>query len=118
MIVPSDDDSSVGGSEKKGRIIFDAIACPQDIAYPTDLKLLNQSREISEDLIDRLDTNLLHDKKPRIYRKVSRKRYLKTARKKKKSKKEIRNSVRIQLRYFKRNINSIHQPHVRPIVRE
>jgi len=27
-------------------------ACPQDISYPTDLNLLNDSREKAEDLID------------------------------------------------------------------
>lgn len=106
--IDPEDDSLSGGSANKGRIIFDATACPQDIAYPTDLNLLGEAREISENLIDQLYTNLLHDKKPRTYRKVARKRYLKTAQKKKKSKKEIRNSVRIQLGYLKRNINSIH----------
>lgn len=30
--------------EHKGRVIFDATACPQDIAYPTDLNLLNDAR--------------------------------------------------------------------------
>lgn len=36
----------------KGRILIDATACPQDIAYPTDLKLLNDCREKTEELID------------------------------------------------------------------
>jgi transposase, IS5 family len=36
----------------KGRVIFDATACPQDIAYPTDLDLLSSAREKSEQLID------------------------------------------------------------------
>ena len=38
--------------EHKGRVIFDATACPQDIAYPTDLNLLNDAREKTEELID------------------------------------------------------------------
>jgi transposase, IS5 family len=29
----------------KGKLIVDATACPQDICYPTDLNLLNDSRE-------------------------------------------------------------------------
>jgi len=33
--------------ENKGRIIFDATARPQDIAYPTDLDLLSDAREKS-----------------------------------------------------------------------
>ena len=36
--------------EHKGRVIFDATACPQDIAYPTDLNLLNDAREKLEEL--------------------------------------------------------------------
>ena len=38
----------------KGKLITDATACPQDIAYPTDLNLLNDAREKSEELIDKL----------------------------------------------------------------
>ncbi len=36
----------------RGRVLFDATVCPQDIAYPTDLGLLNESREKTEGLID------------------------------------------------------------------
>ena len=91
----------------KGKIIFDATACPQDIAYPTDLNLLNDAREKSEHLIDLLYDPLLHEKKPRTYRKIARKRYLKTAQKKNKTRKEIRKAVRVQLAYLKRNISSV-----------
>lgn len=35
----------------KGRQIVDATDCPQDISYPTDLNLLNDSREKSEELM-------------------------------------------------------------------
>lgn len=28
-----------------GKLLIDATACPQDIAYPTDLKILNASRD-------------------------------------------------------------------------
>jgi hypothetical protein len=95
--------------ENRGRILFDATACPQDIAYPTDLTLLSDAREVSERLIDQLYTPLLHQAKPRTYRKIARKEYLKTAQKKNKTKKEIRNAIRKQLGYLKRNINSIHK---------
>lgn len=91
----------------KGKIIFDATACPQDIAYPTDLNLLNDSREKSEQLIDLLFDSGLHQTKPRTYRKIARKRYLKTAQKKNKTRKEIRKAVRVQLAYLKRNLSSI-----------
>jgi hypothetical protein len=91
----------------KGKLIVDATACPQDIAYPTDLNLLNDARMKSEELIDFLYTPVLHGKKPRTYREVARKRYLQTAQKKKKSKKVIRCALRKQLSYLGRNLRSI-----------
>ena len=112
------DGSGTGGSEsampssesefpKKGTLITDATACPQDIAYPTDLNLLNDAREKSEEIIDTLYDPERHSKKPRTYRKVARKYFLKTAQKKVKSKKEIHNAVRKQLAYLRRNLRNI-----------
>lgn len=93
----------------KGRVIFDATACPQDIAYPTDLDLLSTARKKSEELIDVLYNPLLHEKKPRTYRQVARKRYLKTAQKKNKRRQETRKAIGSQLRFLKRNFNSINR---------
>lgn len=95
--------------DNKGRIIFDATACPQDIAYPTDLDLLSDSREKAEELIDLLYDPALHKRKPRTYRKVARKRYLKTAQKKNKSRKDIRKAIGSQLRFLSRDIRSINK---------
>jgi len=91
----------------KGKLIADATVCPQDIAYPTDLNLLNDAREKSEELIDVLFDAHRHGFKPRTYREVARRAYLRTAQKKVKSKKEIRSAVRKQLSYLKRNLKSI-----------
>ena len=93
----------------KGKLITDATACPQDIAYPTDLNLLNDAREKSEEIIDTLYAEHLHKKKPRTYRIVARKNYLMTAQKKVKSRREIRNAVKKQLNYLRRNIKSINK---------
>lgn len=93
----------------KGKLICDATACPQDIAYPTDLNLLNDARMKSEELIDNLYDPRRHTEKPRTYREIARKEYLHTAQKKVKSKKEIRKALRKQLGYLRRNINSIHK---------
>lgn len=92
----------------KGKMITDATACPQDIAYPTDLNILNDARKKSEDLIDILYQPALHRVKPRTYREIARKVYLRTAQKKKKTKKEIRSAIRKQLGYLRRNILSIY----------
>jgi len=107
---PEDKDSSEDndhGQDNKGRLIFDATACPQDIAYPTDLDLLSGAREKTEQLIDKLYHPQLHKQKPRTYRQVARKRYLQTAQKKNKSKKVIRRAVGSQLRFLSRNVRSI-----------
>jgi hypothetical protein len=93
----------------KGKLISDATACPQDIAYPTDLNLLNDAREKSEELIDILYQPDKHQRKPRTYRETARKQYLRTAQKKVKSTKEIRKAVKKQLAYLGRNIKSLHK---------
>lgn len=97
----------------KGDLIVDATACPQDISYPTDLNLLNDSREKSEKLIDLLYARIKpldeEKTKPRTYREIARKEYLKVAQKKHKTNKEIRHALRKQLSYLNRNIKYIHQ---------
>lgn len=47
-------------SHNKGKLLMDATVAPQNITYPTDLKLLNAARIKSEELIDVLYTPLLH----------------------------------------------------------
>jgi len=106
---PPDKGNNGTGSENRGRVIFDATACPQDIAYPTDLTLLSDAREKSEQLIDTLYDPVVHTNKPRTYRKVARKRYLQTAQKKNKTRKAIRTAVGSQLRFLRRNLNSINK---------
>jgi transposase, IS5 family len=93
----------------EGRLIVDATACPQDIRYPTDLDLLNDAREKSEELIDHLFCSSMHLVKPRTYREIARKVYLKTAQKKSKSKREIRTAIKRQLNYLRRNIGHLHK---------
>jgi len=106
----SDDSQPIDPTEieHKGRVIFDATACPQDIAYPTDLNLLNDAREKLEELIDIVYNPTFHCGKPRTYRKVARKTYLHTAQKKRTGHKVIRKAIREQLNYVRRDIKSIH----------
>jgi hypothetical protein len=91
----------------KGRVLYDATACPQEIAYPTDLNLLNDCRQKSELMIDILYKKSDLKVKPRTYRQDARKDYLKTAQKKSKNKNEIHVAVGKQLRYLKRNFGTI-----------
>ena len=81
--------------------------CPQDIAYPTDIRLLAKSREITEAIIDELHATNPQGKKPRTYRKVARKRYLKVTQNKNPSRKVIRKGIKFQLQYLKRNFKTI-----------
>lgn len=91
-----------------GKLLIDATACPQDITYPTDLKLLNASREKSEEIIDKLyDLSLHVFKKPRTYREEARKRYLLVSKKKVRRRSEVRKALGQQLRYLRRNLSSI-----------
>lgn len=95
----------------KGKLQLDATVADQYITYPTDTKLLNQSRKECEILIDKLYQKLKEKdgkyKKPRTYRRVLDKQYLRFSKKRRKSKKEIRKTNRIFLEALKRDIKHI-----------
>ena len=91
----------------KGKLQLDATVCDAYIKYPTDLNLLNESREKAEELLDKLLEFVVVEKRPRTYRRIARRAYLNIAKKKNKSKKEIRKGIRQQLGYLKRDINHI-----------
>jgi IS5 family transposase len=57
----------------KGKLQMDATVCDADIKYPTDLDLLNESRQKAEELIDELCLKLGVQEKPRTYRRIARK---------------------------------------------
>ncbi len=93
----------------RGKLIIDATCCPSDIAYPTDLNLLNQARVVTEKIIDKLYKPLrsaLKDK-PKTYRKKARKNYLKIAKQRKPRKKARLRVIKQQLQYIKRNLSHI-----------
>jgi len=89
-----------------GTLIVDATCAPQNIRYPQDHALLNEARENLEEMVDELHTPADGDK-PRTYRKKARRDYLKTARKRQKTAKEIRGAVKKQLQYVRRDLNII-----------
>ena len=93
----------------RGKMLADATCAPADISYPTDLKLLNQAREYTEEIIDILYGPIKDElpKKPRTYRNKARKAYLKTAKKRKVSRKHLRTAIGQQLRYVQRNLRHI-----------
>jgi len=102
-----DGSDSTNQQKNDGRVLYDATACPQDIAFPTDLNLLNDAREKLEEIIDVLYDPELLEKKPRTYREVARTDYLHTAQKRKKTAKDIRKAVKKQLAYVSRDLRTI-----------
>jgi len=97
----------VEAAPNKGQLIIDATIADQDIRYPTDINLLNKSREISEQLIDELYNRGSCNKKPRTYRQQARKSYLSFVKQKRRSKRTRRKLIKKQLQYVKRNLSHI-----------
>lgn len=92
----------------QGQLILDATCTPADIHYPTDLWLLNESREHLEEYIDILHEELKGvSKKPRDYRNRARKQYLNIDKQKRPGIKKIKKAIGQQLRYVKRNLGHI-----------
>lgn len=89
-------------------MLVDATCTPADIRFPTDLSLLNEAREKTEDIIDILHKPLVgKEKKVRTYRHQARREYLRISKKRKKSAKALRKAIRKQLSYVRRNLRYI-----------
>ena len=73
--------------------------------------LLNQARVKTEKIIDTLYEPLKEklEKKPKTYRNLARKNYLKVAKKRRPLRKEIKKAIKKQLQYIKRNLAHIDQ---------
>ena len=116
---PDQDDNdppsvSGGGSqdeepERQGKLIVDATVAPQAIRYPTDLSLVNEAREFSEQIIDELYPKTDWKNKPRTYREKARKAYLAIAKQRRPCGKVRRRGIKQQLQYLRRNLGHIEQ---------
>jgi len=93
----------------KGKLQLDATVTDAEIKYPTDLDLLNDSREKSEELIDQLCNLLPDEPRPRTYRRVARKEFLSVSKMRKKTKSVLRRAIRLQINYLERDIKSINR---------
>jgi len=103
-----DDDDEGGGNKPKGTLLLDATCCPSDIHYPTDIGLMNHAREITERIIDELHEQASPEaQKPRTYRDVARRSYLKYAKARRPTYLQIRFALRQQLQYVRRNLDTI-----------
>ena len=99
-----DDDSP----SNLGKLLVDATCTPADVAFPTDLNLLNAAREKTEEMIDGMHAPFVGtEPKPRTYREKARKAYLAVAKQKKPGVKKIHKAIGQQLRYLRRNLGTI-----------
>ena len=72
--------------------------------------MLNEAREKSEKIIDRLHEGIRgKEKKVRTYRQEARREYLKVARRRRPSKRMVRRGIRKQLGYIRRNLRHIEE---------
>jgi hypothetical protein len=95
-------------AENRGTLILDATCVPSDIRFPTDVSLLNQGREYLESIIDEQhEKGLTNEEKPRTYRQVAHKEYMRFARNRRPSRKLIRKAIRKQLGYIRRDLKAI-----------
>ena len=105
----SDGDLIVGyENENLGTAIIDATCSPQNIKYPQDFVLLNDARHKTEEIIDKLYAlDGKEGTKPRTYRKNLNKEYLKVAKMRRKSTKQVRSLIHKLLHSLKRNMRYI-----------
>lgn len=116
---PPDDDPPPKGSEdlrqdapgesgNAGTILLDATCAPADIKYPTDLNLVNEGRELAEQLIDELRI-LVKDigARPRTRAKICRRRYLEIVKHPKCGVPKRRKALRFLLNALRRNLEFI-----------
>lgn len=103
---PSYEEASGKPKGGVGTLMIDATVAEQQIDYPTDLKLLNEGRKQLERMIKKV---CQYEKigLPRMYKKVARRNYLLLAKKKHKTKSQIRKGIRSQLQYVKRDLGYI-----------
>jgi hypothetical protein len=95
--------------QNQGKLQMDATVADAHIKYPTDLDILNDSREKAEELVDMLYEKLKLAKKPRTYRNKARQSYLNLSKKRRKNGKEIRKGIKQQINFLERDIRIINQ---------
>ena len=94
------------GASNHGTLILDATCAPADIQYPTDVRLLHESRRKLEGMMDHLQEGRKKPK-PRNYRDVADREYKRFARKRRPTRREIRKAVCKQLGYVRRDLEIV-----------
>jgi IS5 family transposase len=102
----SDDNSEPPSN--KGQLIADATCAPADIRYPTDVSLLNEAREKTEEIIDKLHAPLVGNvPRPRTYREKARRCFVAFTKLRRPGRQKVRRAKRAQLGFLRRNFKAI-----------
>ncbi len=117
---PTDEDVQTSGAQNtssaehskedtnRGQLIADATCAPADIRYPTDVSLLNEAREKTDEIIDELHVPLIGcQPRPRTYRIRARRRFVAFTKKKRPGRRAIRRAKKGQLGFLYRNLQAI-----------
>ena len=92
----------------RGQLIADATCAPADIRYPTDVSLLNEAREKTDEIIDEWHVPLVgKEPRPRTYRVKARRRFVAFTKKKQPGRRAIRRAKKGQLGFLRRNLQAI-----------
>ena len=103
-----DDGQQSSAPAPDGALLIDATCTPADLTYPTDLKILDQARRITEAVIDRLhEPHRGVRRKPLTYRQCARRDFLRSAKAKRQGARKRRTAAGKQLRYLRRNLATI-----------
>jgi len=104
----SDQDSDGSSGGNSGKLIIDATCAPADIRFPTDISLVNEAREKSEQIIDTLFEPLKgKQRKPRTYRRKARRLFVNYTKKRTHTARPRRKALGQQLRFLRRNLKTI-----------
>jgi len=104
----NDDNDNDNDEPHGGTLILDATCAPADISYPTDASLLADAIVKSEEIIDVLHKPYIGKRpRPRTYRVNSRKAFKAFVKQRNPSKKQVREILRKQLGYLRRNFGFI-----------
>lgn len=96
------------GGDNDGTLILDATAAPADIQYPTDLSLLNECRENTEEMIEILWPHSRRTGHKTGYsRKKARKEYRAIAKQSKPRRRKLNSTIRKQAGYVEKNIETL-----------
>lgn len=103
-----DFDTSSSEPKNAGTILMDATCAPSDIKYPTDLNLVNDARELTENIIDQLRKQQINPSpRPRTRPQICRKRYLEIIKHPKCGVGKRRSALRFLLNAIRRNLEFI-----------